>query len=165
MTKAKTGWLLLGILCLATFAVAQDTAWEKYMKAGTEAYQKGRYSDAEEQFKAALKEAEKFREQGLRVGGSLNSLALLYHAQGKYAEAEPLFRRALPILEKALGPQHPLVAGSLDDLALAHKEQGKYGEAEPLWLSLKANIEAIPAMNQAEFAKALPGISRAVERY
>ena len=32
MTKAKTGWLLLGILWLASFAVAQDTAWEKYMK-------------------------------------------------------------------------------------------------------------------------------------
>ncbi len=37
--------------------------------------------------------------------------------------------------------------------------------AEPLWLSLKANIEAIPAMNQAEFTKALPGIQRAVGKY
>ncbi len=32
MTKAKTAWLLLGILLLASFAVAQDTAWEKYME-------------------------------------------------------------------------------------------------------------------------------------
>ena len=37
--------------------------------------------------------------------------------------------------------------------------------AEPLWLSLKANIEAMPAMNQDEFTRALLGISRAVERY
>ena len=37
--------------------------------------------------------------------------------------------------------------------------------AEPLWLSLKANIEWIPAMNQADFTKALPGIERAVGKY
>ena len=52
MTKAKTAWLLLGILWLASFAVAQDTAWEKYMKAGTEAYQKGCYDEAKKQFLA-----------------------------------------------------------------------------------------------------------------
>ena len=47
MTKAKTGWLLLGILCLASFAVVQDTAWEKLNGAGMEAYQQGRYAEAE----------------------------------------------------------------------------------------------------------------------
>ena len=34
---------------------------------------------------------------------NLSNLALLYLAQGRYAEAEPLFRRALEIREKALG--------------------------------------------------------------
>jgi hypothetical protein len=29
--------------------------------------------------------------------------------QEKYAEAEPLYRRALAVLEKALGPDHPHV--------------------------------------------------------
>ena len=41
MTKAKTGWLLLGVLCLASFAVAQDTALEKYTDAGIKAYRQG----------------------------------------------------------------------------------------------------------------------------
>ncbi len=36
--------------------------------------------------------------------------ALLYRAQGHYAEAEPLYRRALAIWEKALGPEDPDVA-------------------------------------------------------
>jgi hypothetical protein len=35
------------------------------------------------------------------------SQALLYQEQGKYAEAEPLFKRALAICEQALGPDHP----------------------------------------------------------
>jgi Flp pilus assembly protein TadD len=35
---------------------------------------------------------------------SLNNLAGLYDIRGKYAEAEPLYKRALSIAEKALGP-------------------------------------------------------------
>ena len=64
---------------------------------------------------------------------SLNDLALLYWAQGKYAEAEPLYRRSLVIREKALGAEHPDVAESLNDLALLYWAQGKYAEAEPLY--------------------------------
>ncbi len=56
---------------------------------------------------------------------SLNNLAALYHAQGRYAEAEPLYNRALAILEKALGPGHPLVATSLNNLAELYKAQGR----------------------------------------
>ena len=37
--------------------------------------------------------------------------------------------------------------------------------AEPLWLSWKANVELIPAMNQAEFSKAIPALERAVKKY
>ncbi|MCZ6847192.1 MAG: tetratricopeptide repeat protein, partial [Alphaproteobacteria bacterium] len=33
------------------------------------------------------------------------SLAALYQVQGRYAEAEPLYKRALAIYEKALGPE------------------------------------------------------------
>ena len=47
---------------------------------------------------------------------SLNNLAGLYHAQGKYAAAEPLYNRSLAIREKVLGPQHPDVATSLNNL-------------------------------------------------
>ena len=43
---------------------------------------------------------------------SLNNLAELYRNQGRYAEAEPLYKRSLAIREKALGPDHPDVAHS-----------------------------------------------------
>ncbi|CAN0562837.1 unnamed protein product, partial [Laminaria digitata] len=36
---------------------------------------------------------------------------------GKYAEAEPLYTRALDITEKALGPEHPSTGVSLSNLA------------------------------------------------
>ena len=138
MTKAKTGWLLLGILCLASFAVAQDAAWEKYMKAATEAYQQGRSAEAEKQFAAALREAEKFGEQNPRLATSLNNLAEIYRTQGKYAEAEPLYRRSLAIGKKALGPEHPNVAQSLKNYAALLRKTNRDAEAAKMETSAKA---------------------------
>ena len=51
-------------------------------------------------------------------------------AQGKLAEAEPLYRRAIAIHEKALGKDHPGVAIDYNNLALLLQDQGKL--AEPL---------------------------------
>ena len=38
------------------------------------------------------------------------NLANLYMDMGRYAEAEPLYRRSLEIREKQLGGDHPAVA-------------------------------------------------------
>ena len=59
----------------------------------------------------------------------LNNLAALYQAQGNYAEAEPLYQRALAIDEKALGPEHPDVATSLENYASLLRETGRAGDA------------------------------------
>jgi len=48
-------------------------------------------------------------------------------------EAEPLYERAITIVEKTLGTEHPNFAGGLNNLALLYKTQGKYAEAEPLY--------------------------------
>jgi len=55
------------------------------------------------------------------------------NARARYAEAEPLLKRALEIREKALGPGHPDVAQSRNNLASLYHSQGKYAEAEPLF--------------------------------
>ena len=57
-------------------------------------------------------------------GYSLNNLAALYNDQGRYADAEPLFKRALAIQEKVLGPDHPDVAVSLNNLANLYDNAG-----------------------------------------
>jgi tetratricopeptide (TPR) repeat protein len=41
------------------------------------------------------------------VATSLNNLANLYRSQGRYADAEPLYLRALAILFHSLGTDHP----------------------------------------------------------
>jgi len=67
------------------------------------------------------------------VTESLNNLAELYRIQGRYPEAEPLYRRSLAIRERTLGPEHPSVATSLNNLAAFYHVQGRYAEAEPLY--------------------------------
>jgi tetratricopeptide (TPR) repeat protein len=67
------------------------------------------------------------------VAQTLNNQAIVYGVQGKYSEAEGLFKRALVIREKALGASHPDVAQTLNDLALVYRTQGKYSEAEELF--------------------------------
>ncbi len=51
------------------------------------------------------------------MAASFNNLALLYNDQGLYAEAEPLFERALAIVERVLGSEHPNLADVLDSYA------------------------------------------------
>jgi tetratricopeptide (TPR) repeat protein len=66
------------------------------------------------------------------VATSLNNLAVLYHDQLRYADAEPLYQRALAIREKTLGRDHPDVATSLNNLAVLYHDQLRYTDAEPL---------------------------------
>ena len=67
------------------------------------------------------------------VAASLNNLAALYQSQGKYDEAERLYRRALANQEMVLGPAHPHVGTSLNNLAAVYQSQGKDGDAEVLY--------------------------------
>ena len=57
---------------------------------------------------------------------------MLYDDQGRYADAEPLYKRSLAIREKALGPDHPDVAHSLNNLAVLYDAQGRYADALPI---------------------------------
>jgi len=51
---------------------------------------------------------------------------------GKFAEAEPLLRRALAIDEHSYGPDHPNVATALNNLAELLEATNRLAEAEPL---------------------------------
>ena len=80
------------------------------------------------------------------VAASLNNLAGLYDTQGKYAQAEPLYKRSLAISEKALGPEHPDVALSLKNYALLLRKMDRDAEAE----KMEARAQAIRARHAQE---------------
>ena len=61
---------------------------------------------------------------------SLNNLAELYREQGKYDQAEPLYKRALKIFENALPANHPNIATTLENMGQLYKDMGKDNEAQ-----------------------------------
>jgi CHAT domain-containing protein len=75
------------------------------------------------------------------VGTTLNNLARVHRNQGKYADAEPLYKRSLAIREKAFGAVHPAVALTLDNLAILSASSGNAESA--LAYSRKATAAVI----------------------
>jgi tetratricopeptide (TPR) repeat protein len=64
----------------------------------------------------------------------LNQAGSYLRDRAHYAEAEPLYQRALVIWKKALGPEDPAVADSLNNnLGWLYYLHGKHAEAEPLY--------------------------------
>jgi len=81
---------------------------------------------------ACLSLAEQWNEdETLRVSLTNHVAAYLLKC-ARYAEAEPLFERAIQIGESVLGAEHLLLAEALYGLANLYQEQGKYAEAELL---------------------------------
>ena len=62
----------------------------------------------------------------------INNLAQIYSFEGRYAEAEKLYVRAIGIWERALGPAHPDVAGCLLNYASVLRKVHRKKEAGQL---------------------------------
>ena len=77
------------------------------------------------------------------AASALNQSGFYLEARAAYDEAEPLYRRALAIGEKTLGPGHPNVATSLNNLGGLLEATGRYDEAEPLYRRALAIDEKI----------------------
>ncbi len=149
MRMGKRRWLVGGLLCLALWLAGcstEETRWERLVADGETAFQAGRYAEAEKLCLAALKEAEEFGEQDPRLATSLNNLAVLYDAQGHYAQAEPFYQRAITIYEKALGPEHPDVAATLENYTLMLRVLNRHDEAE----KMEARAKGIRAKHAQE---------------
>jgi CHAT domain-containing protein/Tfp pilus assembly protein PilF len=63
---------------------------------------------------------------------TLNLLAVIYSAEGRYDDAEKLLRETLEGRREVLGPRHKDTLASLDYLAGFYLEQRRYDEAVPL---------------------------------
>src|SRR5262245_13278795 len=66
------------------------------------------------------------------VARTLRDVADECRKQGKYQQAESLYRRALAIAESTFGPDHLEISGILNNLAVLYKYTGNFDEAERL---------------------------------
>jgi tetratricopeptide (TPR) repeat protein len=118
-------------------------SWKSLVEEGNASYENGKIPEAEVKFIAALEEAEKFGEEDPRLALSLNNLAAMYHEQGKYTMAEPLYKRSLDIQVKLHGEEHPNVALNHHNLAILYSARRMYPVAEKHYkiaLALKESI-------------------------
>jgi tetratricopeptide (TPR) repeat protein len=119
---------------------------------GQSLYAQGRYGESANAYRKAAAQ----RPDDANV---MNNLALSLTQAGSYADAEPLLKRALAIIEKALGPNHSDVATILNNLALLYDNQGKYAEAEPLYKrSLEIDEKAL-GPNHSDVAQSLNNLA------
>ena len=113
---------------------------------GQSLYEQGRYRQSAEAYQKCLT----YRPDDPLV---LNNLGNSLHREGSYSDAEPLFRHALAIDEKTLGPDHPSVARDLNNLAALLQAKGDNAAADPLYrraLAIDENVFAADDPNAAD---------------
>ena len=98
-------WSTIGLVCFILFvgeALGQEELWNKNMQAAKIAYANSKYLEAEQHVLAAIETAETFPSEDPRVGSSIDLLAHVYKATGRFKDAESRFEDALEIFATRL---------------------------------------------------------------
>ena len=95
---------VLGLTLASSSVWAENPSWQARFDAGWEAYQQGRYDEAERLLGAAEREARSFPLDDPRRAAVSDRLAWVDFAQGKLASAEARARSALAGARRVPGP-------------------------------------------------------------
>lgn len=94
--------------------------------------QAGKYAEALPLAQAMVASLEKGND-GRELSAALNNLGQVYAGQGRDDLAEPIFKRAIALMEKSLGLDTALIAPELNNLATLYVKQEHFADAEPLF--------------------------------
>ncbi len=114
-------------------ASAQQVLWQTLFDDGKASENRAHYSDAEKSYASALESADKLEQSDPRVLQTIRALASMYVQQGKYTQAEAMFKRALSVGENSGAQNKKETARDLDNLATVYERQEKYFQAEPAY--------------------------------
>lgn len=157
-----TRWLVALVACLAlgpAVGRAQDAAaWQRQIEEARRLYKDQGPAAAEPVLQGALQEAEKFGPEDARVAVTLHDLANLNAVAGNGDKAEEQYRRAIGILEKLRGQEHPQVALVRLGLADLYAAQTRVAQAEPLYQGCVAAFEKAGGPDH-------PAVATVLERY
>jgi len=82
-------------------------------------------------------------------------MAGLHQEQGKFAEAETLYKKTVAIKENLLGHMHPELALTLNDFAVLYARQDKFPEAENLYRRALQIRKTVLGENHPDYAQSL----------
>ncbi len=154
------------LLFAAGLAFAQPT-WERVRAQAKDAFRSSDFAAAENYLRETLLLAG--GDGDPRTVASLQDLAELYEAQGRYADAEAPLRRALALREKSLGPEDPELKGDLEAVARVLAARSQLADADAmlsrsLAIQEKAlgteRLELIPTL--AQLARVRSGMGEGV---
>jgi tetratricopeptide (TPR) repeat protein len=106
--------------------------WERYNISAQQALSQGKPAEAENFFRLALAEAEKLPPNDPKLPTTLNNLANCLRQQGRYGDAEPLYKQAISVKEKASGHNSKELAILLENYAKMLRLSGRVPEAEKI---------------------------------
>jgi CHAT domain-containing protein/Tfp pilus assembly protein PilF len=149
------------IACSATPSLGQGLAAQSAKI--TALGQAGKYSEAIPLAEAMVANLEK-SPTSRDLAGALNNLAQLYGDVGRDADAEPLYKRALAIMEKAAGLDSVEMAPELNNLAALYERQLRYAEAEPLFKRALALREKSLGAGHRDVGQSLNNLATLYER-
>ena len=147
------------VLVSAPSLGAEPPDWQALSDQAIARYRAGDFAGAEAAATAALEAATaQYGPDHPAVATGLNNLAAVYRAEKKYAEAAPLYERALALREKTLPPDHPDVAVSLNNLAVLYDAQDQFERAEPLYKRALASRERSLPPDHPDLAASLSNL-------
>lgn len=120
--------------------------------------QAGRYSEALPLAQAMVANLEK-TDNGRDLAAALNNLGQVHAGLGRDDLAEPLYKRAIALMEKSLGLETPLSAAELNNLAALYQRQGRFAEAEPLFKRALAVSEKNLSRDHPDVGRALNNLA------
>jgi tetratricopeptide (TPR) repeat protein len=128
-------------------AIYQDAA-------GRIAYILGDYGKAEMLFAKAIAAPGRGSKQTKQSHKAIynNNLATVYQTQGKYNEAERLYKKTVSVWEKTLGAKHPYIGQCLNNLGGLLKSLGRYDESISLYNRILPLLEKAFSKNHLLFA-------------
>lgn len=104
--------------------------WKEHFDAGSDARKSGRFKEAEDEYKLALKAAQELGSEDRRVPETLKALGWLYYFEGRYKDSEPFFLKSLDLDRKILGEKSIEVVSTLDILGRLNRHLTRYSKAE-----------------------------------
>jgi hypothetical protein len=137
-----------------------ETRWESHNEAGRRLFSQGDYAAAEQEFIAAMREANALGHDDLRLASSIASLAQIKYLQKDIDQAEALFKRALSIRERHLGEKHPEVAVMINSLARLYFRRNDFVSAAPLLMRLLALKQESLGAHHPEVAVILTSLAK-----
>ncbi|AWL93464.1 CHAT domain-containing protein/Tfp pilus assembly protein PilF [Bradyrhizobium ottawaense] len=118
----------------------------------------GKYSEALPLAQAMVASLEK-TSNNRDLAAALNNLGQIYADQGHDDQAEPLYKRAIALMEKGTGQGSVEIAPLLNNLAALYQRQSRFTEAEPLFKRALAVREKALSREHPDVGQALNNLA------